>query len=303
MYFRKGGVMRDADQELSAERLLNGSVRRSYDSSVDIDWDAPLEEGKYFLPPRMSALYGTPMWNAMSPEQRVDLSRQELANLLSVGHWFENILNQALLRMIFAADPASRQTHYALTEIGDECRHMLMFGRLIEKIGGRYFPQHPVQLAFTKLAPLRMRGLQLWVWALIGEEIFDSWQRKMMDDPGLQPVVRRMMRIHVVEEARHIQWAREGVARRLRYASRLEKEAIGRSMGIGGPFMRDQLVNPELYRRAGLDGRAARRQALANPNHRQVKQEGFHRLLKFFDEHELFRGRARERWREAGFVA
>lgn len=291
------------DQELSAERLLAGSVRRSYDSAVDIDWDAPLEPGKYFLPPEISALYGTPIWQAMTPEQRIELSRHELANLLSVGHWFENILNQALLRMIFAADPTARHTHYALTEIGDECRHMLMFGRLIEKIGARPFRQHPAQLAVTRMLPSRLRGLHLWVAALIGEEIFDTWQRRIMDDPGMQPVVRRLMRIHVVEEARHIQWAREGVARRMRYASWWEKESIGRMVGFGGPFMDDQLVHPRVYARAGLDAQEAYRQARANPHYRKIKQEGFDRLRRFFEEQGVFRGKARERWRQAGFIA
>jgi hypothetical protein len=294
--------MKDSEQELTAERLLNGSVRRSYDSSVDIDWDAPLVADKYFLPPEISALYGTDLWNSLTPPQRVEVSRQELANLLSVGHWFENILNQALLRMIFAGDPTSRHTHYALTEIGDECRHMLMFGRLIEKIGARPYRQPPLQLLFTKMAPLRMRGLQLWSWALIGEEIFDVWQRRMMDDPNLQPVVRRMMRIHVVEEARHIQWARDGLARRIRHASRLERETVGRAIGFGGPFMRDQLVLPQIYARAGLDGQEAYRQATANPHHLRVKQEGFDRLRRFLEDQDVFRGKARERWRAAGFI-
>lgn len=293
--------MRDTEQD--AQRLLNGSVRRSYDSAVDIDWDAPLEDGKYFLPPDLSALYDTPLWHRMTPEQRIELSRQELANLLSVGHWFENVLNQALLRMIFDADPASRHTHYALTEIGDECRHMLMFGRLIEKIGARYYRQPRAQMAITSSLPRRLRGLHLWVGALIGEEIFDTWQRKIMDDPGMQPVVRRMMRIHVVEEARHIQWAREGVARRMRYASWWEKETIGRMVGFGGQFFSDQLVHRRIYARAGLNADEAYRQAVANPHYRQVKQEGFDKLRRFFDEQGIFRGKARERWRQAGFIA
>jgi hypothetical protein len=295
--------MRETGKDSAAGRLLNGSVRHSYEPSVDIDWAAPLDDTKYFLPPHMSTLYGTPLWNSMPPEQRVELSRQELANLLSVGHWFENMLNQALLRMIFDADPTSPHTHYALTEIGDECRHMLMFGRLIDKIGARPFRQHPVQLAITRAIPLGLRGLNLWTAALIGEEIFDTWQRQIMDDPAIQPIVRRMMRIHVVEEARHIQWAREGVARRMRFAGRAEKAVIGRIVGFGGPFMADQLANPQVYARAGLDRDEARRQALANPYHRKVKQEGFDRLRRFFEEQDVFRGRARERWREAGFIA
>lgn len=50
-----------------------------------IDWDAPLEEGKYFLPKQVITLYGTTYWDELTEEQRIALSREELANVLSVG--------------------------------------------------------------------------------------------------------------------------------------------------------------------------------------------------------------------------
>ena len=49
-------------------------------------------------------------------------------NTLSAGIWFENILNQALLRKMMHQDPTASATHYELTELGDETRHMVMFG-------------------------------------------------------------------------------------------------------------------------------------------------------------------------------
>jgi hypothetical protein len=67
--------------------------------------------------------------------------------------------------------------------------------------------------------------------------------------------------------------------------------------------MRDQLVNPAIYRRVGLDAHAARQQALTNPHHRRHKQEGFDKLRRFLEDQDIFRGRARERWRAAGFIA
>ena len=50
-----------------AERLLKGSVKKSYAPVVDIDWDAPLDPDKFFLPPKSVSLYGTPMWDADDP--------------------------------------------------------------------------------------------------------------------------------------------------------------------------------------------------------------------------------------------
>ena len=47
-------------REEFAERLLKGSVKKSYAPVVDIDWDAPLDPDKFFLPPKTVSLYGTP---------------------------------------------------------------------------------------------------------------------------------------------------------------------------------------------------------------------------------------------------
>ena len=73
----------------------------------------------------------------MTRAQRIELSRQELVNTLSAGIWFENMLNQSLLRTIMHDDPTSPATHYELTELGDETRHMVMFGKAIERIGAK----------------------------------------------------------------------------------------------------------------------------------------------------------------------
>jgi P-aminobenzoate N-oxygenase AurF len=157
-----------------SERLLKGSVKKSYAPVVDIDWDAPLDPDKFYLPPRTVSLYGTPIWDQMTRAQRIELSRQELVNTLSAGIWFENILNQALLRKIMHTDPTSPSTHYALTELGDETRHMVMFGKAIERVGARPVRPRLYHRMIINTLPFFFRGSVLWVAALIGEEIFDS---------------------------------------------------------------------------------------------------------------------------------
>lgn len=152
----------------------------------------------------------------MSREEQIELSRQELVNTLSAGIWFENILNQALLRKMMHQDPTARATHYELTELGDETRHMVMFGKAIERVGAKPVRPRLYQRIVINALPFAFRGSLLWVAALIGEEIFDSLQRQMMDDPELQPIIQRLMRIHVTEEARHIQFARDGLRKRAR---------------------------------------------------------------------------------------
>lgn len=239
-------------REQVAERLLKGSVKKSYEPVVDIDWDAPLDPDKFFLPPQTVTLYGTPQWDALSREQQIELSRQELVNILSAGIWFENILNQALLRDLMHRNPTASTTHYALTELGDETRHMIMFGKTIQRIGGTPVRPKLFQRIIINALPLVFRGPLLWGAALVGEELFDALQRQTLEDPELQPIVQRLMRIHVAEEARHIQFARDGLRKTVPVMPWYRKMLLANLHGVGGPFYRMLFTLPIQYSRVGL---------------------------------------------------
>ncbi|MGV9797622.1 diiron oxygenase [Mycobacterium sp. NPDC003449] len=294
--------VRSAARDEFSERLLKGSVRKSYAPIVDIDWDAPLEPDKFFLPPKVVSLYGTPLWDSMSRDQRIELSRQELVNTLSAGIWFENILNQALLRKMMHQDPTARATHYELTELGDETRHMVMFGRAIEKVGAKPVRPRLYQRMVINTLPFFFRGSVLWVAALIGEEIFDSLQRQMMDDPQLQPMVQRLMRIHVTEEARHIQFARDGLRKRTPAMPWITRVWVGNLNGVGGLFFRFLFTHKVQYQRVGLDARAARRMARASAHRHETQIAGFAPLAAFLEEVGLMGRIGRRLWRRTGFL-
>src|SRR5690348_2154758 len=285
-----------------AERLLKGSVKKSYAPVVDIDWDAPLDPDKYFLPPKTVSLYGTPLWENMTRAQQIELSRQELVNTLSAGIWFENILNQALLRKMMHQDPTSNSTHYELTELGDETRHMVMFGKAIDKIGAKPVRPRLYQRMIINSLPFFFRGSVLWVAALIGEEIFDSLQRQMMEDDELQPMVQRLMRIHVTEEARHIQFARDGLRKRTPAMGRLTKLWVSNINGLGGLFFRYLFTNRIPYARVGLDADRARDMARTSPHRHEVQVSGFGPLAAFLEEVGLMGPLSRRMWRRTGFL-
>ncbi len=296
---RQGGPSR----EDFADRLLKGSVKKSYEPVVDIDWNAPLDPDKFYLPARLVSLYGTPMWDEMTRAQQIELSRQELVNTLSAGIWFENMLNQALLRTILHEDPTSRSTHYKLTELGDETRHMVMFGKAIERIGAKPVRPRLFHRMIINALPLAFqRGSMLWVAALIGEEIFDSLQRQMMDDPELQPIIQRLMRIHVTEEARHIQFARDGARKRVVEMPRFNRWFIANINGLGGYFFNYLFSNPVPYARAGLDPKRARKVARTSPHRRDIQVAGFAPLAAFLTEVGLMGSIARRGWKRSRFL-
>ena len=282
-----------------AHRLLRSTARQSYDPEVDIDWDAPLVDGAWFMQPERLSLYGTPTWDAMSQEQRVELSRHEIASIASVGLWFELILMQLMVRELYDQDPCSERTQYALTEIGDETRHSVMFGRAIARCGApAYGPTphiHRLGRGFKAVAS----GVSSYASILVAEEILDRWQREMMKDERVQPLTRMVSRIHVLEEARHMTFAREEVERTVPTLSRRQL-AWHRMMTAQTAFMVARtLVNPEVYVAVGLDPREARRAAFTNPHYRETLAWMGERVVGFLDEQGLIGPAERRVWRRS----
>jgi hypothetical protein len=150
--------------------------------------------------------------------------------------------------------------------------------------------------------PFGMRGSLLWVAALVGEEIFDALQREMLDDPQLQPLISRLMRIHVTEESRHIGFARDAVVRRRPIRGRWETFVAGNLHGLAATRFKYLFTNSAMYARAGLDSREAAAAARTNPNFHQMQILGFSSLAQFLEENGLMTRFSRRLWRGAGFL-
>ena len=268
-------------------RLLGSSARMSYDPDIELDWDAPLVDGLWFMQPERMSLYGTPLWESLTHEQRLEMSRHEVASIASVGLWFELILLQMMARELYDADHTAARTHYALTELGDECRHSIMFGRAIAKCGVPAYgpPPHVHRLGrgFKAVAS----GVSAYASILVAEEILDRWQRELMKDERVQPLIRMVSRVHVLEEARHMTFAREEVVAAMPGLSRARR-ALHRTMTAQSGFMVARtLVNPRVYAAVGLDPQDARRQALGNPHYQATLAWMGERVLAFLDEQGL----------------
>src|SRR3954467_7175581 len=252
-------------QELST-RLLGSAAKKSYDPVVDIDWSAPIPDGLYGLSPEWSTLYGTPLWERLSQEQRVTLTIHEYCSISGVGIWFECLLMQLVLRDVYGDDPAQPHVQWALTEIADECRHSVMFARTAETFGAPSYQPPPSILRLGKIFAAKGDGPAAYAGLLVAGEIPDIFQRALMKDERVQPLTRATSQIHVVEEARHMRFAREEIARRTPGLSRWQLRKHRSAVAAVAAIVADNLVQPEVYASVGLDPKAAKEAARAN-NH------------------------------------
>ena len=280
-----------------AERLLKSSARHSYDPEVDIDWSAPIDPTLWGMQPERTSLYGTPLWDSLSEEQQIELSQHEVASIASVGLWFELLLMQMMLRDMYDDDPTGAHMHYALTEVADECRHSTMFGKSIAHFGvPAYGPPAKIH-RLGRLFNHVVRGPSAYASILVAEEILDTWQREVMKDERVQPITRMVARIHVLEEARHMTFAREEVTKQMAGLSRAQR-VLHQTLTAQTCFMVARaLVNPEVYRSVGIDPREGRRTALGNPHYRATMQWMGEKPLAFLRENDLLPKSQERVWR------
>ena len=272
-----------SDREETAQRLLASSARKSYDPMVEVDWEAPIPEDKFGLTPEWSTLYGTALWDEMTDEQRIELTKHEAASVSSVGLWFEILLMQMLLRDVYGRDKHSRHVQFALTEVADECRHSVMFARAGERLNMPSYGPHPVIHKLGRIWGGFFRGANAYASVMAAEEILDMMQRDFMKDERVQPVTRTVSKIHVLEEARHIRFAREEVGRRIQGASwaRLQIERLNTAAVVY--FVMKSMIRKDVYENAGLDPKRAAAEAKSNQHYKDTVRTSGSKLMQFLD--------------------
>ncbi|WP_433338015.1 AurF N-oxygenase family protein [Spirillospora sp. CA-294931] len=267
-----------------ARRLLDSAATLSYDPATEIDWDAPLPDDQYGLNPEWSTLYGTRLWDEMSQAQRVTLTRHEVCSIMSTGIWFEMILQQMILRDQYVRNPARPEFQFALTEIADECRHSIMFARVCEKMGvPAYFPKKGVvELArlFKSLAVAEVA----YGGTLVAEEVLDVMQRDWMRGENVLDIVRTSSRIHVLEESRHMKFARQETRDRMRGAGPARRQLSGASVAAGAFFIVTSMVNDGVYAAAGLDTARALDEVRRNQHRKAMMRSSCAHLMDFLSQ-------------------
>lgn len=271
----------------TATRLLGSSSRNSYSPDLDIDWDAPVDgphSEMRFMPYERLSLYGTELWDRMTEQQRIELSRQELASVASTGLWFELILIQMLTRWAYHQDPQDPRTQYALTEIGDETRHIIMFAKSIAHMRAPTYRPRKLVHQLARLYKATAAGPALFAPVLVAEEITDRLQREMINDESVHPHVRMVNRIHVVEEARHVRFAREEVARQMMSIGPIAKIISNTASAVVAAFVATSMISPDVYREVGLDPAEASKAARNNPNYHETRRWMAEKIMAFLDE-------------------
>jgi hypothetical protein len=197
-------------------RLSRQSVEKHFDAYVDIPWDEPgwaidQADPRWELAPD-APLAGTDWYRSQPAETRSRLGLHLVVSNMKAGLQFENILERGLLEYAFALPDRSPEFRYAYHEIIEESQHSLMFQEFVNRSGldapGLTWDLRLGSRAVVQMA--RRFPAMFFVFVLGGEDPIDHVQRRTLrSGRELHPLIERIMRIHVTEEARHLSFARQ----------------------------------------------------------------------------------------------
>jgi hypothetical protein len=196
-------------------RLSKYSVEKHYDAYEDVAWDRP-EHRIEPDDPRWEAseedpLGSTDWYRSLPQEQRARFGLENIAHQMSVGMIFESVLSRGLLAFTTRLSDRAPELRYAYHEVIEESQHSLMFREFVDRSGADFTQLGPLEmLSANRIPNLGRRFPELFFLFVLGGEVpIDGVQKRALDKRNdLHPLLRRIMQIHVTEEARHLSFAR-----------------------------------------------------------------------------------------------
>jgi hypothetical protein len=171
-------------------------------------------------------LGATAWYQSQPPAERSRIGLGLVALQTKRGVEFENVLSRGLLLFALDRSNQSPEFRYAYHELIEEAQHSLMFQEFVNRSG--FDPQRLTGFYrhASDLTPRQARAFPelFFVYVLAGEVPIDQTQRALLRrGDALHPLQRRIMQIHVTEEARHVCFAHKYLATHLPRLSKLRR--------------------------------------------------------------------------------
>ncbi|MEU7145222.1 diiron oxygenase [Nocardia sp. NPDC046473] len=256
------------DRKLSARRLLLDAAAETYDGDLDIDWSAPIDPEKRWLPDQLSTIHGTWLWRRMGTEQRATLAKYELANLLTLAIYADAARSMLLFREIIeACGPADDETRAALAGIHADSRTMAMFSRMVHKSGLAPYRRPVLAQVVSRLVLLTPKNTATSAVTLLFQQAMYDVATTIADDPDIQPHLRQLMKIHQVAAQHNLAYARDELIAEIDEHGPISNAVAALWAAAATSVLYPALIAARPYRAAGVRTRHALPTALLSPHY------------------------------------
>ena len=252
------------------ESLSRATVERRFDPYLDIDWDAPenrldRDDPRWQLDPASAPLGATQWYAEQSIETRIALGRWITANTLKVTLQFEMMLVRGVVHYAGKMPNGSPIFRYLLHELGDECNHIHMFQEFVNRTGEDV---PGMRRGSRVIGPILAfiggyANILHFIGVLCGEQPLHFQQTLQHRGAAhVPPLLNKITYIHLAEEARHISFADDHLAQRMRDAGWVKRALyaitfpvflrwlIGEMIGAPRTFAREFGIPRQVFKQA-----------------------------------------------------
>jgi hypothetical protein len=298
----------DAYRNLIA-RLSHQSVVKHFDAYGDVDWDAA-EMQIDPEDPRFELTGDDPLgrtaWYRSQPQGvRARIGLQRIVENMKTGLEFESVLKRGLLEYATTLPNRAPEFRYAYHEVIEEAQHSLMFQEFVNRSGFDP-PSMPKLMKFgsRQVAQLGRKFPALFfLFVLGGEDPIDYVQREVLRSGNeIHPLLERIMRIHVTEEARHLSFARHYLKHNVRELGRFRRQQLALRIPFILGQMASMMLRPSktLVRTYGIPKSVIKEAYTDNPEAKQYVRDSLKKVRNLCVELGIVTPTAKQLWKAFG---
>jgi P-aminobenzoate N-oxygenase AurF len=286
-------------------QLSRASVRKHFDAYADVGWDDPEfridPEDPRFECAAYEPIAASPWYRQQKAATRARIGLALSAFRLKMGIEFENLLSRGLLEFAASLKNGSPEFRYAYHELIEEAQHSLMFQEFVNR-SGCDSPGLPWAMKWLARQVPRLGRVApelLFVHVLAGEVPIDRVQRiELKRGAALHPLLRRIVQIHVTEEARHVHFAESFLEARVPALSPLRRAHLSLAAPIVTAIVADLMLRPPaaVVARFGMP-RAVLAEAYRGPAYAALRAVTIAPLYERYTELGLITRASRPLWR------
>ena len=268
-----------------AVRLTKASRKKLWDVYNTFNWPDALQKDAWYMPPELISLYGTPVYDSLSEEQRKSLSLYELGNFFSLVLQGERPLVQGLVHRLYAKGNSVPVNEYLHHFVDEENKHMVMFGEFCNRYVGKVYPEKKITL--SREYAKGEEEVAFYCKVMVVEELGDYYNLAIEKDERVDALVREINKVHHVDEARHLAFGRVQLAELFeRYSPDWSADTLAGFRQWLADYLRaswGDYYNPTMYRDAGLaDAYELRQLAMSHPAGVEFRKLASAKIVAYF---------------------
>jgi P-aminobenzoate N-oxygenase AurF len=298
----------DSAFDTLVRRLSRQSVERHHDAFADVDWEADdlridPSDPRWTIE-ELDPLAGTDWYRRQPPDVRARIGLHRIAVAMRSGWEFENVLQRGLLAYAYWLPNGRPEFRYLHHEVAEESHHTMMFQEFVDRCGLPVsgLPRWVKTTAERCVIPLSGAFPALFFFFVLGgEDPIDHVQRQRLRAGVAHPLMERVLRIHVTEEARHLSFARHYLEREVPRLGRGRRRVLAMAVPVLlGVMVRQMLSTTSSFSRSAGVPRAVAREANRSDVAREVRRRSVAKIRRLCGDLGLLDPLAVALWRAVG---